>query len=60
MDPHDGAGENGLWIHVLHINGILDENRKILRKMECKDILIQVFHSLSKDFDSINDALEVS
>lgn len=43
MDPHDGAGENGLWIHVLHINGILDENRKILRRMECKDVLTPHF-----------------
>lgn len=43
MDPHDGAGENGLRIHVLHINGILDENRKILRKMECKDVLTPHF-----------------
>lgn len=43
MDIIEGARENGLWIHVLHINGILDENRKILRRMECKDVLTPHF-----------------
>jgi hypothetical protein len=43
MDIIEGARENGLRIHVVHINGILDENRKILRKMECKDVLTPHF-----------------